>query len=53
MIALSTTEADYIVVVESFKEAKCLKGLVGEMCNKVGSVSVYCDSQSAIHLAKI
>ena len=46
------TEAEYIAVAESFKEAKWLKGLVGEMCNKVCSVSVHCDSQSAIHLAR-
>ena len=52
VVALSTTEAGYITVVESFKEAKWLKGLVGEMCNKVCSVSVHCDSQSAIHLAR-
>ena len=52
MVALSTTEAEYIAAAESFKEAKWLKGLVGEMCNKVCSVSVHCDSQSAIHLAK-
>ena len=43
--------AEYIAVAESFKEAKWLKGLVGEICNKVCSVNVHCDSQSAIHLA--
>ena len=53
MIALSTTKAAYIVVAESFKESKWLKVLVSKMCNKVCSVSVCCDSQSAIHLAKI
>ena len=52
MVALSTTEAKYIAVAESFKETKWFKGLVGEMCNKVCSVSVHCDSQSAIHLAR-
>ena len=50
--ALSTTEAEYIAVAESFKEAKWLKGLVSEMCNKVCSVSVKYDSQSEIHLAR-
>ena len=52
VVALSTTKAKYIVVAESFKEAKWLKGLVGEMCNKVCSVSVHCDSQTAIHLVR-
>ena len=41
-----------ISVAESFKEAKWLKGLVCEMCNKVCEVSVHCDSKSAIHLAR-
>ena len=52
VIALTTTEAEYIVVAESFKEDKWLKGPVGEMCNKVCSVSVHCDNQSTIHLAR-
>ena len=52
VIALSTSEAEYIVVAESFKEAKWFKDLGCEMCNKVCSIRVYCDSQSAIHLAK-
>ena len=51
VVALSTTEAKYIAVVESFKEAKWLKSLVGEMCNKVCSV-VHYESQIAIHLAR-
>ena len=51
VVALSTTKMEYIAVAESFKEAKWLKRLVCEMCNKVCSVNVYCDSQSEIHLA--
>ena len=50
VVSLLITEAEYIAVVKSFKEAKWLKGLVGEMCNKVCSVSVHYDSQSAFHL---
>ncbi|XP_057550530.1 secreted RxLR effector protein 161-like [Amaranthus tricolor] len=34
VFSLSTTEAKYIAVAESFKEVKWVKGLVGEMCNK-------------------
>ena len=52
VVALSTTKAEYIAVAESFKEAKWLKSVVGEMCNEVSSVSVHSDSQSAIHLAR-
>ena len=52
VISLITTKVEYIAVAESFKEAKWLKGLVGEMCFKVCSVSVHCDSQSPIHLAR-
>ena len=52
VIALSTTEVEYIAIAKSFKEVMWLKGLVGDICNKVCSVCVYCDSQSAIHLAK-
>ena len=35
VVALSTTEAEYIAVAESFKEAKWLNGLVSEMRNKM------------------
>jgi hypothetical protein len=50
--ALLTTEAEYIAAEESFKEAKWLKGLIGELCPRLNSICVHCDSQSAIHLAK-
>ena len=50
--ALSTTEAEFMAITEAFKEAKWLKGLVSELCPKLSSVKVHCDSQSAIHLAK-
>ena len=52
MISLLITKGDYIAISESFKEAKWLKGVVGEMCNKVCPVSVHCDSQSGMHLAR-
>ncbi|XP_057540663.1 secreted RxLR effector protein 161-like [Amaranthus tricolor] len=32
VVAMSTTKAEYIAIAKSFKEAKLLKGLVGEMC---------------------
>ena len=51
-VALLTTEAEYMVVVEASKEALWLKGLVGTFGIIQVSVRVHCDSQSAIHLAK-
>ena len=51
VIAMSTTEAEYIAITESFKEAKWLNDLVGEMCPDKSSVLVHCDNESAIHLA--
>ena len=52
VVALSTTEAEFMAITEAFKEAKWLKGLVGEFSPCSSLVSVFCDSQSAIHLAK-
>ena len=49
---MSTTEAEYIAIAESFKEAKWHKGLVGEMCPEMSLVRVHCDIESAIHLAR-
>lgn len=52
VIVMSTTEAEYIAIAESFKEAKWLKGLVGEMCPEMSLVRVHCDSESSIHLTR-
>ena len=41
-----------MAITEAFKEAKWLKGLVREISSCSMEVSVFCDSQSAIHLAK-
>ncbi|KAL5715795.1 hypothetical protein ACHQM5_017567 [Ranunculus cassubicifolius] len=51
-VALSTTEAEYMAVTEAVKEAIWLQGLVGDLGIQQDTVTVYCDSQSAIHLAK-
>ncbi|KAM7469095.1 hypothetical protein LguiA_007278 [Lonicera macranthoides] len=52
VVALSTTEAEYIAATEAVKEALWLRGLIGDLGMVQENVDVYCDSQSAIHLAK-
>ncbi len=52
LVALSTTESEYMAVTEAAKEALWLKGLVKELGIDQGGVQLYCDSQSAIYLAK-
>jgi hypothetical protein len=52
MVAMSMTEADYMVAVEAAKEALWLTRLVKELGIQQGGVSLHCDSQSAIYLAK-
>ena len=49
VVALSTTEAEYMAMTEAGKEAVWLSGLVNELGFKQ---DLHCDSQSAIHLAK-
>ncbi|KAH9703868.1 hypothetical protein KPL70_011252 [Citrus sinensis] len=52
VVALSTTEAEYIALTEAVKEAIWLKGLVTELGLEQESVTVNCDSSSAIQLSK-
>ena len=52
VVALSSTESEYIALSEASKEAVWLRGLMNELGFDQGAVSVYCDSQSAIALAK-
>ncbi|KAE8706446.1 hypothetical protein F3Y22_tig00110393pilonHSYRG00191 [Hibiscus syriacus] len=51
-VALSTTEAEYMAVSEAVKEAIWLNGLMEDLRVVQSHISLYCDSQSAIHLAK-
>ncbi|CAJ2663689.1 unnamed protein product [Trifolium pratense] len=52
IVAMSTTEAEYMAVAEAAKEALWLTGLVKELGVEQGGVQLHCDSQSAIYLAK-
>eukprot|EP00253_Pinus_taeda_P013609 PITA_13609 len=52
IVALSTTEAEYIAASHACKEAIWLKGLFGEFGRLLDSIKLFCDSQSAIHLDK-
>ena len=52
VVALSTTEAEYIVVIEALKEAMWLWRLVEELGIILEHVKVFCDSQNALHLTK-
>ncbi|KAL0392736.1 UNVERIFIED_CONTAM: Retrovirus-related Pol polyprotein from transposon TNT 1-94 [Sesamum radiatum] len=52
ILASSTAEAEYMAVTEAAKEALWLNGLAKELGVEQGGVQLYCDSQSAICLAK-
>ena len=52
IVALSTTEAEYMAATEAVKEAIWLKGLVAELSSAQLKSILKCDSQSAIHLIK-
>ncbi|KAG8500107.1 hypothetical protein CXB51_003710 [Gossypium anomalum] len=51
-VALSTTEAEYMTITEAVKEAIWLQSMVKTLGLVQEHINVYCDSQSAIHLAK-
>lgn len=52
MVALSTTEAEYMAMVECAKETIWLCGLVNELGVSQNLVELHYDNQSIIHLAK-
>ncbi|CAA7062683.1 unnamed protein product [Microthlaspi erraticum] len=52
VVALSTTESEYMSLTEAVKEAVWLKGLMKEFGYDQKSVEIFCDSQSAIALSK-
>ncbi|PON45263.1 LOW QUALITY PROTEIN: Ribonuclease H-like domain containing protein [Trema orientale] len=52
VMALSTTKAEYIAIIEAIKEALWLKRIITELGVQEDQVIVYCDNQSIIHLTK-
>ena len=52
MVALSTTKAEYTAATEVVKKALWLQGLMKELGVKQKTVTVYCDSSSALHLCR-
>ena len=51
-VALSTTEAEYMALTEAAKEGIWLKGLVSDLGYPQEKAIIFCDSLSAICLAK-
>ena len=52
VVALSTTEAEYMAMNEAGKEAMWLKEICAELGFKQQGIKLYCDSQSALALAR-
>ena len=52
IVALSTTEAEYMATIEAMKKSIWLKGLVGDLGLQQVLTIVYFNSQSVIHLTK-
>lgn len=52
IVALSTTESEYVAATEAMKEAIWLKGLLNEIGFLKNKVVLFSDSQSAIQLCK-
>lgn len=52
VVALSTTEAEYIAMTEAVKEAMWLKGILKDFGVLQKAVVVHCDNQSTIHVVK-
>ncbi|CAL9224779.1 unnamed protein product, partial [Arabidopsis halleri] len=52
VVAMSTTEAEYMAMGEAAKEALWVRGLVMELGVEQGGVQLHCDSQSTLYLAR-
>ncbi|KAH9752597.1 hypothetical protein KPL71_014753 [Citrus sinensis] len=52
VVALSTTEAEYMAATQACKEAIWIQRLLKELGHKQQKIPVFCDSQSALHIAR-
>ncbi|KAH9803716.1 hypothetical protein KPL71_001892 [Citrus sinensis] len=52
VVALSTTEAEYMAATQACKEAIWIQRLLEELEHGQEKISVFCDSQSALHFAR-
>ena len=52
VVALSATEAKCMATTQAYKEAIWIQRLMEELGHKQKKISVYCDSQSALHIAR-
>ncbi|KAH9687241.1 Integrase catalytic domain-containing protein [Citrus sinensis] len=52
VVALSTTEVKYMATTQAYKEAIWIQKLLEELGHRQGKILVFCDSQSALHIAK-
>ncbi|XP_042012165.1 secreted RxLR effector protein 161-like [Salvia splendens] len=52
VVALSTTEAEYIALTDAVNESFWIRGMMEDLGEKQGKVAVNCDSSSAICLSK-
>jgi len=52
VVALSTTEAEYMVATQACKEAIWMKKLMEELGHKQEKIPLYCDSQNVLHIAR-
>ncbi|KAH9714562.1 hypothetical protein KPL71_020696 [Citrus sinensis] len=52
VVALSTTEAEYMAATQACKEAIWIQRLLEELGHKQKKIYVFCDSQSVLHIAR-
>ena len=52
MVALSAIEDEYMATTHACKEAICLRRLCSDIGVDAGKITISCDSQSAVFLAK-
>ncbi|GKB50325.1 retrovirus-related pol polyprotein from transposon TNT 1-94, partial [Tanacetum coccineum] len=52
VVAMSTTEAEYVAAAQASKEAVWLKMLLEELGHEQEKITLFCDNQSALYLAR-